>query len=315
MNNNFWIIGIFIAILIILLSTYNYVSESSQIIKVGYLPSDHHAALIIAQDKGMFEKQGLKVQMVPFHSGSDIAEALALGKIDIGYSGISPITEAISKGNSLKVVAPVNLDGSGIVIKKEDRMSAESLINKTIAIPKKGSIQDILLYIYLKDNNISSQEINYYNSEVPMMPLGLKEGSFDAYVAWEPFVSEGNNQGYGNILINSKNIWENHPCCVVVTSDEFIKQKPETLRKFLNVHTEATQYINTHPEAAIKLMSNKMGDSEKVEKDAKENIKFIASPNSEFIKNTIELVKIQQEMKYITQNISYSQIFDFSYLN
>lgn len=315
MNNNFWIIGIFIAILIILLSTYNYVSESSQIIKVGYLPSDHHAALIVAQDKGMFEKQGLKVQMVPFHSGSDIAEALALGKIDIGYSGISPITEAISKGNSLKVVAPVNLDGSGIVIKKEDRMSAESLINKTIAIPKKGSIQDILLYIYLKDNNISSQEINYYNSEVPMMPLGLKEGSFDAYVVWEPFVSEGNNQGYGNILINSKNIWENHPCCVVVTSDEFIKQKPETLRKFLNVHTEATQYINTHPEAAIKLMSNKMGDSEKVEKDAKENIKFIASPNSEFIKNTIELVKIQQEMKYITQNISYSQIFDFSYLN
>ena len=101
----------------------------------------------------------------------------------------------------------------------------------------------------------------------------------------------------------------------MVTSDEFIKQKPETLRKFLNVHTEATQYINTHPEAAIKLMSNKMGDSEKVEKDAKENIKFIASPNSEFIKNTIELVIIQQEMKYITQNISYSQIFDFSYLN
>lgn len=315
MNKNFWMMGIVIAILIISLSTYNYVSESSQIIKVGYLPSDHHAALIVAQEIEMFEKEGLKVQLVPFNSGSDIAEALALGKIDIGYSGIAPITEAISKGNTLKVVAPVNLEGSGIIIKKKDKISPESLINQTIAIPKKGSIQDILLYLYLKNNNISYHNMSYYKSEVPMMPLGLKEGSFGAYVAWEPFVSVGNNYGYGNILINSKNIWEDHPCCVVVTSTEFIEQKPDTLRKFLKVHSESTQYINTHPEVTIKFMSNKLGDSEKVEKDAMSNIKFMASPDTEFVQNTLKLVKIQQEMKYINKNLSYSHIFDFSYLN
>ncbi len=315
MKKNFWIIGTIIAMLIISFSTYNYLNESSKIIKVGYLPSDHHAALIVAQEMKMFEKDGLKVQLVPFHSGSDIADALSLKKIDIAYSGITPITEAISNGDDLKIVAPVNLEGSGIVIQKENEIYPKSLINQTIAIPKKGSIQDVLLYIYLKNNNISRTEINYYQSEVPMMPLGLKEGSFNAYVAWEPFVSMGNDYGYGNILVNSSDIWEDHPCCVVVTSTDFINKNPVILRKFLKVHIKSTQYINNHPEVAIVSMAKKMGSSEKVEKEAMSNIKYIALTNPEFIQNTLKIVEIQKDMEYINKNLSYSQIFDFRYLN
>lgn len=314
MKENFWIIGAIIAILIISFSTYNYLNESSDIIKVGYLPSDHHAALIVAEEMKMFEKQGLKVQLVPFQSGSDIAKALSLGKIDIGYSGITPITEAISNGKDLKIVAPVNLEGSGIVIRKENEISPKSLINQTVAIPKQGSIQDVLLYIYLKNNNISRSEINYYYSEVPMMPLGLKEGSFNAYVAWEPFVSTGKDYEYGNILVNSSDIWKDHPCCVVVTTTKFINKNPVILREFLKVHVESTQYINNNPEVAIVSMAKKMGDSEKVEKNAMSNIKYIALTNPEFIQNTLKMVKIQEEMKYINKNLSYSQIFDFGYL-
>ncbi len=315
MKKNLWTVGIIIAFLIISLATYNYLNESQKIIKVGYLPSDHHAALIVAQQKGMFEKEGLEVQMVPFHSGADITYALSLGKIDIGYCGITPVTQAISNGYDLKIVAPVNLDGSGIVIPNNVNISATSLVNKTIAIPSKGSVQDILLYIYLKQNNVSTQNINYYKSEVPMMPLGLKEGSFDAYVAWEPFVSMINVYDYGNVLVYSKNIWENHPCCVVVTSDKFIKEKPGKLRKFLKVHVMATQYINEHPNETAAMLYTKMGTSLKIEKEGISEIEYLASYNSEFDQNVLKMVKIQQQMGYIKNNLSYSQIFDFNYLS
>lgn len=313
MEKKLWIMGIILALAIISLATFHYLNESPKIIKVGYLPSDHHAALIVADQKGMFEKEGLNVQMVPFHSGVEIAEALSKGKIDMGYSGITPITAAISKGADLKIVAPVNLDGSGIVTQKDEN-SAESLINETIAIPSKGSMQDILLYLYLKKNNISSQEVKYIPYEVPMMPLSLKEGTFNAYIAWEPFVSMSNMYGYGNVLVQSEDIWKDHPCCVVVTSDQFIEKKPEILRKFLKVHTEATNYIQTHPEANILLMSEKMEDSTTVEKESISHIKYVSHPDSKFIKNVIEIIKIQKEMGYIKNNISYYQIFDFNYL-
>ncbi len=314
MKKNLWMVGIIIAFLLISFATYNYLNESQKIIKVGYLPSDHHAALIVAQHKGMFEKEGLKVQMVPFNSGADITHALSLGKIDIGYCGITPVTQAISNGDDLKIVSPVNLEGSGIVIPNNVNMSPTSLINKTISIPSKGSVQDILLYIYLKQNNVSRQGITYYKSEVPMMPLGLKEESFDAYIAWEPFVSMVNVYDYGNVLIYSKNIWENHPCCVVVTSNDFINQNPEKLRKFLKVHVMATQYINAHPDENAEILHTKMGTTLEIEKEGISEIEYLALPNSEFSLNVIKMVKIQQKMGYIKNNISYSQIFDFEYL-
>jgi NitT/TauT family transport system substrate-binding protein len=102
---------------------------------------------------------------------------------------------------------------------------------------------------------------------------------------------------------------------VVVTSTDFINKNPVTLRKFLKVHVQSTEYINNHPEVAIISMAKKMENSEKVEKQSMSNIKYIALPNSEFIKNTLKMVKTQEEMKYINKNLSYSQIFDFGYLN
>lgn len=313
MEKKLWIVGISIALIIISLATINYLHESPKIIKVGYLPSDHHAALIVANQENMFKEEGLNVQMVPFHSGSEIAEALNNGKIDMGYSGITPVTEAISKGADLKIVAPVNLEGSGIVTQKGEN-SAQSLINETVAIPSQGSMQDILLYMYLKKNNISNQEVKYINYEVPMMPLSLKEGTFNAYVAWEPFVSMSDVYGYGDVLVQSKDIWEDHPCCVIVTSDQFIEKKSDILRKFLKVHVDATNFIKTHPDTNILLMSEKMEDSTVVEKESISHIKYVSHPDPEFIKNVIEIIKIQKEMGYIKNNMSYSQIFNFNYL-
>jgi NitT/TauT family transport system substrate-binding protein len=146
------------------------------------------------------------------------------------------------------------------------------------------------------------------------MPLGLKDGSFDACVAWEPFVSMINAYDYGNVLIYSKNIWKDHPCCVVVTSDRFIKENPEKLRKFLKVHVQATQYIKAHPDDNAAILYKKMGTSLEIEKDGISKIEYLALPDSKFEQNVLKIVKIQQQMGYIKNNLSSSQIFDFNYL-
>jgi len=48
----------------------------------------------------------------------------------------------------IKIVAAVNQEGSGIVV-KEGIQKIEDLKGKTIAIPMKGSIQDVLLQMTL----------------------------------------------------------------------------------------------------------------------------------------------------------------------
>lgn len=315
MKISFWAVGSAIVIIIIILSTYNYFDEGSNIIKVGYLQSDHHAALILASEESLFDKAKLKVHLVPFHSGEDVVEALVKGRIDMGYCGITPVTQAIAQGENLKIVAPVNLEGSGIVVRKGLNINnASDLKGKTVAIPSNSSMQYFLMQIYLKNHNVSSQDINYHQSEVPSMPFSLDEDNFQAYVAWEPFASAGKIYNYGSVLQYSENIWKDHPCCVIVSSNDFLKQNPEKVRAFLEVHENATTYINNNKKINSELMSKKIGLSPEMEEEGIKHIKYISVPDSNFIQNVLKIVQMQQKMGLIKKNLTASEIFDFNYL-
>lgn len=315
MKISFWVAGLAVVTIILILSTYNYFDEGSNIIKVGYLQSDHHAALIFASEESMFEKANLKVHLVPFHSGEDVVEALAKGRIDIGYCGITPVTQAIARGKNLKILAPVNLEGSGIVVHKGNNINnASDLKGKTVAIPSNSSMQYFLLQIYLKNHNLSTPDVKYYQSEVPSMPFSLDEKNFQAYVAWEPFVSAGEIYNYGGVLQYSENIWKDHPCCVIVSSNDFLKKNPDKVRTFLEVHENSTNYIINNPEINSELMSKKIGLSPEMEEEGIKHIKYISVPDSNFIQNVLKIVQIQQNMGLINKNLTASQIFDFNYL-
>lgn len=68
MKKGVWaLISIFL-IAAITYGTYNYIITSQETIVVGYLPSDHDAALFVANAKDMFEKEGIKVHLVPFRA-------------------------------------------------------------------------------------------------------------------------------------------------------------------------------------------------------------------------------------------------------
>lgn len=309
------ITGLVILSLVVLGSTYYYFSEEPTIIQVGYLHSDHHAALFAAKELKMFENENMNVQLVPFNSGADLVEALKQGKIDMGFCGITPVTMAIDKGASLKIVAPVNLEGSGIIVSKTSNIThPQDLRGKTVAIPHNGSIQELLLHIYLDENQLKPSDINYQTEEVAMMPLGLKEKSYDAYIAWEPFVSVAENYKFGSVLVESQDIWPNHPCCVIVVREDFIKNKPLLLSQFLKIHVKATNYINEYPEKNILFLSEKMGTLNDIELQGISHVKYIALTNSQYKEDLLKMIQLQNHMGYIKHNLTLDQIADFSFL-
>ncbi|MCJ7546009.1 MAG: ABC transporter substrate-binding protein, partial [Deltaproteobacteria bacterium] len=52
-------------------------------VKIGYLRITTSLATFVAQDKGLFEQEGLKVELIPFDSGTAITDALIAGRIDV----------------------------------------------------------------------------------------------------------------------------------------------------------------------------------------------------------------------------------------
>src|SRR4030042_1431468 len=58
-------------------------ASAAEAVKIGYLRITTSLATFVAQDKGFFEQQGLKVELIPFDSGTAITDALIAGRIDV----------------------------------------------------------------------------------------------------------------------------------------------------------------------------------------------------------------------------------------
>lgn len=314
--NKLWIAIIALLLVFIMAyETYSFNVISQQTVVVGYLPSNHDSALFVADAKGMFEKEGIKVQLVPFRAGEDIIRAAQTNQIDVGYVGVSPTTIAIDKGVPVKVVASVNEEGNGIVVGENSSITNISdLEGERIAIPRNGSMQDILLRYALMNDNLSYAGIQTVQQEVPLMPEKLEQGDISAYVAWEPYVAASSfNQDH--VLMYSQDIWNDHPCCVVVAREDFIKKKPQILKKFLKVHIEATDYVNSHKNETAIILSQKLGTNVSVELEALNHVQFVSKPNVTFQDNVLKIVNIQKNVGYVKNNLTLGQIFDLEYLS
>lgn len=315
MNKPLYFLISFILIIALFYGTYNFYTVSEKTVVVGYLHSNHHSALFVANAKDMFKNEGIRVQLVPFKSGSEIVEAAEAGKIDIGYCGIAPVTMAVDNGASLKIIGVVNQEGSGVVIRKYSNITnTTDLKGKKIAIPQKGSVQDILLKKMLIKNNISHNEVDITTSEVPYMPESLLFKKFDAFVAWEPYVSVASLNDNETVLAYSEDIWQYHPCCVIIATDSFVKKESHNLRKFLKVHAKATDYINNNKEETALITSKKLGTNLKVEEEGLKHVKFVSVPTDDFITNVYMFIGYQKQLGYIKNNITKDQLFDFKYL-
>ncbi len=145
-----------ILVILLVFGTYNYYTVTQDTIVVGYLPSNHDSALFVADALGMYKKEGLKVLLVPFRTGSEITTAANQNMIDVGYCGITPVTSAIDQNSTVKIVAAINQEGSGIVVSENSNITNVSqFVDKKFLIPQEGGMQDVLFRYLLMNNNIS----------------------------------------------------------------------------------------------------------------------------------------------------------------
>ena len=164
-------------------------------IGIGYLKGDMHGgALIIAVKEWKYfnETYGIAIKprdptaskpeicdlivngvpvaelkLVSADAGPQLMQMEATDIIGMGYAGVPPAIGSIDKGSPVKILMPINTEGSGLVatkgspaldwnsfIKYAGERSASGKPLK-IAAPAKGSIQDVMLQYSLKYSGVT----------------------------------------------------------------------------------------------------------------------------------------------------------------
>jgi ABC-type nitrate/sulfonate/bicarbonate transport system substrate-binding protein len=102
----------------------HHLQQSDHEIRIGYQPSTHQIAAMLAADKGWWgedlSKFGIEnVDMKVFPSGPPEMTAMLAGDLDVAYVGAAPPIAALYEGLDAKIVAGVQTQGSALVIRPE----------------------------------------------------------------------------------------------------------------------------------------------------------------------------------------------------
>lgn len=274
-------------------------NQENNTIRLAYLQSDlHHLPVFVALEKGFFKHEGLSVEVSGiFKAGPELMSGFAAGSLDVGYVGLSPATVAVAnKTAQVKVIAQVNKNGSSIVVGKNSSFkSLNDLKQKIIAIPGHSTIQDFLLRKALSNAGLSDTTITIITIKPPEMTSVLASNQIDAFIAWEPFPSMAITKNTGKILINSSDIWRNHPCCVLVVSTQFMQGNPSKANSLLQVHLKSINYIKDNVVEAITIGMKYTGMDKKTVELALQNIQYDYRINAS---QAIEYIEFLNKLGY-----------------
>ena len=273
--------------------------KESDVVRLAYLQSDlHHLPAFVALHKGFFKQEGLKVEVSGiFKAGPELMSGFSAGSLDAGYVGLSPATVAVAnKTAEVKVIAQVNKNGSAIVVRKDAfYKNITDLKKKVVAIPGHSTIQDFLLRKALSNYDLDDKSLTIITIKPPEMISTLNSKQINAFIAWEPYPSMAITRGFGKILIFSKDIWQDHPCCVLIVSTEFIENNPSKVKSLLKAHIKSINYIKNNFEDVVNIGVKYTGMDKKTIELAINNIQFDSQIN---FSKAIEYVQFLNKLGY-----------------
>lgn len=307
-------IAVLIALASVAMSALAQAGEPTKI-RFGVLPVLQALPLFVAQEKGIFAKHGLDVELVPFNTAAEKDIALSTGSID-GYFG-DLLTPIVLKANGPNVmIVATNYD-----TRKDRRMfavlgkpggkakSAADLADVPVAISSNSVIdyvtQRLLTSKGVPEGKVTSLEVKNIGLRMQM----LLSGQVEAATLPEPLVTAAIAKGAA-LLADDSGLAESQT--VLVFSGPFIKQRGQAVKAFLAAQNEANRLINSDPDSVRGIMVEHVRLPEPLKANYPvPRFPELFAPDKEAVQ---AIVTWLQKRGVITPALTYEQVVDAGFL-
>lgn len=220
-----------------------------QDVKVAYVPIMKFATMYVAEQRGLFDKYGLNVDLERVKSGTEAIAFLTQGSVDVG--GIAIVTSLWSgwnKGLDIRIIAPGALEPienspTKLLVRKAlaDEGSVKSVADlkgRRVAVAGgPGSGGEYLLAKGLERGTLSIRDVEPMNIANPDMPMAFQNGSVDAAIAGSPYADQIIAAGHAQVL--EQDLTPGLMTVAFVGSGKLLNERPEVAERFVLALTEA----------------------------------------------------------------------------
>jgi NitT/TauT family transport system substrate-binding protein len=239
------------------------VAEADYVFKIGFsLNGLCNAPLYIAHEKGYYEAEGLKWELVQIGDG-EAMNLLTNGSVD----GLNTLMVGLIQplANGLPVQIPLALHTGcikALVREDSDIKTFADLKGKKIGggSPSATTVLFTKRYLAGKGFKVDGEnaDIEFIYQSSAELPLLLERGIVDAIALTDPSAQIAQDaRGFRVIIDNAADEgYKDEFCCVVPVRTETIKAHPEATAKFLRAIQKAAKFVQEHPDEAAQILAD-----------------------------------------------------------
>ena len=221
----------------------------------------------LAQEEGLFKKNGLDVELLHIPSSSRAIQTMLAGEIAFSYVDVLNTLEAGLKGADVVLIGGVSNRLIFSLMARQEIKSVAELRGKRIGITRIGSSTHTAALFALGEAGLKPGDYQILPlMEVPNILTALTAGHIDAGTVSPPTNSRARKAGF-NELVNLARTGPEYPSVGLATTRSYIKANEETVARFVRSYAEAVHLFKTDKTAAIRMLQKytKVTDSEVLE--------------------------------------------------
>ena len=236
---------------------------------VAYMPLVDAGPLIVAQEMGFAEAEGLSLDLIAAPSWSSVRDMLSFGRVDAAHM-LSPVPISMAMGlggvsTPVSAVSVTSVNGNviGVGRQLEDHLrdngygfdfadpfkAAEALAATggkpiTFGVPFPFSMHVELLRYWGAGTCLNETGLEIRTVPPPLMASALAAGDIDAFCVGEPWGSVAVEQGVGALLLPGRAIWNFAPEKVLAVRTDWAETEPLLLGRLMRAVWRAGRWLS-----------------------------------------------------------------------
>lgn len=244
---------------------------SAETIKIAHSTWVGYGPLYIAQEKGIFKKNGVDVELILIEDPKERFPTMMADKIEMIASTVDTALLYLKKPTDFQYVVAIDdsSGGDGIVANK-DITSIADLKGKKVAV-NEGSVSQFYLNVLLAKAGLKEADLQTVNMTAGDAGSAFVSKRVDAAVTWEPWLSKGKATDHGHLLVDSSTT-PGLITDVIIAKTTWVNAHKKEVAAIVKSWNEAVAYYRANPDESIAIMAKGVGGWLKDPKDFKETL-------------------------------------------